>query len=115
MATKLLICRDVPMPHAISRACSAIAINMEGCSGTAIFIGWHNFGLTREFHRRFPTKAKEYRSMIMLINNLIALLPNARDEVYQTRWMLHRGINPLPAWTVNWFYELLDLVQGRSR
>ena len=53
--------------------------------------------------------------MIMLINNLIALLPNARDEVYQTRWMLHRGINPLPAWTVNWFYELLDLVQGRSR
>ena len=53
--------------------------------------------------------------MTMLINKLIALLPNPTEEVYQTRWMAYRGINPLPAWTVTWFYCLLNVVQGRRR
>ena len=43
--------------------------------------------------------------MITLINNLIAPLPNARNEDYQTHWMFHHGINPLPSWTVNWLDE----------
>ena len=44
--------------------------------------------------------------MTILINKLIALLPNPTERVYQNRW-------PLPAWTVTWFHDLLHHVQGR--
>ena len=27
-------------------------------------------------------------------------------EVYQGYWMWKRGIPPVPAWTVNWFFDL---------
>jgi len=50
------------------------------------------------------------RPMTTFINKLIALLPNPREEIYQPRWMAYRGINPLPLWTVNWFYDLLNRV-----
>jgi hypothetical protein len=53
--------------------------------------------------------------MTTFINKLIALLPNPREEIYQPRWMAYRGINPLPLWTVNWFYDLLDRVHGWRR
>jgi hypothetical protein len=56
-----------------------------------------------------------FRPMTMFINKLIALLPNWREEIYQPRWMAYRGINPLPLWTVNWFYDLLDRVHGWRR
>ena len=36
--------------------------------------------------------------MIMIINKLIALLPKARQEVFQTRRMAFRGIEPVPMW-----------------
>ena len=55
------------------------------------------------------------RPMTTFINKLIALLPNPREEIYQPRWMAYRGINPLPLWTVNWFYDLLDRVHGWRR
>ena len=56
-----------------------------------------------------------FRPMTTFINKLIALLPNPREEIYQPRWMAYRGINPLPLWTVYWFYDLLDRVHGWRR
>jgi hypothetical protein len=80
------------------------------------WIGWHNIGRMRGCHRRSLTIATEHRQpMITLINKLISLLPNQRDEVYQTHWMFHHGIDPVPSWTVNWLYELLTFFHGRSR
>ena len=38
--------------------------------------------------------------MIMIINKLIALLPNPRQEVFHTRRMAFRGIDPVPMWIV---------------
>ena len=38
--------------------------------------------------------------MIMLINKLIALLPNPRQEVFHTRRMAFRGLDPVPMWIV---------------
>jgi hypothetical protein len=52
--------------------------------------------------------------MITLINKLISLLPNQRDEVYQTHWMFHHGIDPVPLWTVNWLYELLTFFMAEA-
>jgi hypothetical protein len=83
-------------------------------SGTALNIGWHNFGRMRECHRRSLTKTTGHRPMILLMNKLIRLLPNPQDVVYQTGWMIRHGIDPVPLWTVNWFAELLALFQGRN-
>ena len=48
--------------------------------------------------------------MITIINKLIALLPNPRREVFQTRRMVFRGIDPVPMWIVpDWFAVLLAL------
>ena len=38
--------------------------------------------------------------MIMIINKLIALLPNPRQEVFHTQGMAFRGIGPVPMWIV---------------
>ena len=61
------------------------------------------------------TTREQNRPMTMFINRLIALLPNPWEETYQLRWMAYRGINPLPLWTVKWFYDLLDRVHGWRR
>jgi hypothetical protein len=53
--------------------------------------------------------------MIPLMNKLIRLLPNPPDVVYQTEWMIHHGIDPVPLWTLNWFVDLLALLQGQNR
>jgi hypothetical protein len=46
--------------------------------------------------------------MTMTINRLIALLPNQRQEVFHTRWMASRGIDPVPMWIIpDWFAILL--------
>lgn len=45
--------------------------------------------------------------MITLANRLIARLPSD-GNVFQSQWMWRRGINPIPAWTVNWLYDLQD-------
>jgi hypothetical protein len=52
--------------------------------------------------------------MIPLMNKLIRLLPNPQQVVYQTEWMFHHGIDPVPLWTVNWFVGLLAVCQGRN-
>jgi hypothetical protein len=50
--------------------------------------------------------------MIMIINKLIALLPNPRQEVFHTWRMACRGIDPVPMWIVpDWFGRLA----GRHR
>ena len=47
--------------------------------------------------------------MIMFINKLITLLPNPRQEVFHTRRMAFRGIDPVPMWIVpDWFAVLLE-------
>jgi hypothetical protein len=49
--------------------------------------------------------------MTMIINKLIALLPNPRQEVFQTRRMVFRGIDPVPMWIVPyWFAVLLERI-----
>ena len=49
--------------------------------------------------------------MIMIINKLIALLPNPRQEVFHTRQM-----EPVPMWIVpDWFAVLLERVDSRRR
>jgi hypothetical protein len=53
--------------------------------------------------------------MIPLMNKLIRLLPNPQEWVYQTEWMFHHGIDPVPLWTVNWFFELRGLLQDRNQ
>ena len=46
--------------------------------------------------------------MIGIINKMIALLPNPRQEVFHTRRMACRGIDPVPMWIVpDWFAVLL--------
>jgi len=51
--------------------------------------------------------------MIMIINKLIALLPNLRQEVFHTRRMALRGIDPVPMWIVPyWFAVLLERLDG---
>jgi hypothetical protein len=48
--------------------------------------------------------------MIMIINKLIALLPNPRQGVFHTWRMAFRGIEPVPMWIVpDWFAVLLRL------
>ena len=51
--------------------------------------------------------------MTMIIcNKLIALLPNPRQEVFHTRRMAFRGIDPVPMWIVpDWFAVLLERVE----
>jgi len=34
-------------------------------------------------------------------------------RVYQNHWMYWYGIPPVPAWTVNWFFNLDDWCRGR--
>jgi hypothetical protein len=51
--------------------------------------------------------------MIMIINKLIALLPNPRQEVFHTRPMAFRGIDPVPMWIVpDWFAVLLERIDS---
>jgi hypothetical protein len=51
--------------------------------------------------------------MIMIINKLIALLPNPRREVFRTRRMAFRGIDPVPMWIVpDWFAVLLERIDS---
>ena len=51
--------------------------------------------------------------MIMIINKLIAQLPNLRQEVFHTRRMAFRGIDPVPMWIVlDWFAVLLERIDG---
>ena len=45
--------------------------------------------------------------MIMIINKLIALLPNQRQEVFQSRRMVFRGIDPVPMVVPGWLAVLL--------
>src|SRR5262245_52947544 len=53
--------------------------------------------------------------MISIINKLIALLPNPQQEIFQTRWMVFRGIDPVPMWIVpDRFAVLLERI-GRWR
>jgi hypothetical protein len=40
--------------------------------------------------------------MILIINKLIALLPNPQREVFQTRRMVFRGIDPVPMCKIQW-------------
>ena len=47
--------------------------------------------------------------MIMIINKLIALLPNPRQEVFHTGRMAFRGIDPILMWIVpDWFALMLE-------
>ena len=110
-----MICRDAPARNAINQAFLAIAIKRAPWSGTALSVGWHNSGRTHGCHCRLPIKTTEHLPMKTLINRLIALLPNSMDEVHQTHWKFHHGINPLPAWTVIWLDELQTLFHGRDR
>ena len=49
--------------------------------------------------------------MIMIINKLIALLTNPRREVFRTRRMAFRWIDPVPMWIVPyWFAVLLERI-----
>jgi hypothetical protein len=51
--------------------------------------------------------------MIMIINILIALLPNPRQEVFHTRRMAFRGIDPVPMRIVpDWFAVLLERIDS---
>ena len=51
--------------------------------------------------------------MIMIINKLIALLPNPRQQVFQTRRMVFRGIDPVPMWVVpGWLAILLARIDS---
>jgi hypothetical protein len=34
-------------------------------------------------------------------------------RVYQNHWMYRHGIPPVPAWTVNWFFNLDDWCRAR--
>ena len=50
--------------------------------------------------------------MIMIINKLIALLPNPRLQVFQ-RCMVFRGIDPVPMWVVpGWLAILLARIDS---
>jgi hypothetical protein len=54
--------------------------------------------------------------MITIINKLISLLPNPRREVFQTRRMVFRGIDPVPMWIVPyWFAVLLERIDSRRQ
>ena len=54
--------------------------------------------------------------MITIINKLIAQLPNPRREVFQTRRMVFRGIDPVPMWIVPyWFAVLLERIDSRRQ
>jgi hypothetical protein len=35
-------------------------------------------------------------------------------RVYHARWMSKLGIPPVPAWTVEWFFNLRDRCRGAS-
>ena len=51
--------------------------------------------------------------MIMIINKLIALLPNPRQEVFHTQGMAFRGIGPVPMWIVpDWFAVVLERIDS---
>jgi hypothetical protein len=56
-----------------------------------------------------------WKTAMTPINKLIALLPNPQQVVYQNRWMSFHWIDPLPAWTINWLYDLRDRVQHWRR
>jgi hypothetical protein len=36
-------------------------------------------------------------------------------RLHHARWMSKLGIPPVPAWTVNWFFDLKDWLSRRNR
>jgi hypothetical protein len=51
--------------------------------------------------------------MTMIINKLIALLPNPQQEVFYTRRMAFGGIDPVPMWIVpDWFAVVLERIDS---
>ena len=36
-------------------------------------------------------------------------------RLYHARWMSKLGIPPVPAWTVNWFFDFKDWLLGRRQ
>ena len=55
------------------------------------------------------------KGRIMMMKKLMSALRNERGEYYHARWMAMHGIPPVPLWTVGWFFDLADLVQGRRK
>jgi hypothetical protein len=51
--------------------------------------------------------------MTMIINKLIALMPNPRQEVFHTQGIAFRGIDPVPMWVVpGWLAVLLARIDS---
>jgi hypothetical protein len=51
----------------------------------------------------------------MLVNKLIALLPNPRRKLFHLRRIAFRRIRPVPVWAVDWFFDPLGRVHGRRQ
>lgn len=66
-----------------------------------------------QFCQQLPPTTEGCYPMIMIINKLIALLPNQRQEVFQSRRMVFRGIDPVPMWVVpGWLAVLLARIDS---
>ena len=95
-----------PMP--VLPASSVTGTSREPCAGSVRGTGSRSFGPTRRCWQ-LSLASGERCLVVMIINKLIAPLPNPRQEIFQTRGMAMGVIDPGSMMMVrDWFAVLLE-------